>query len=532
MMLTNCTGACADAIRSLDCNAITACDSGSELLFQHTLSIMLRSAAPKLLLWSDQYLLFFNDAYSSIDVEADLGAMGESVLERRPELWSIIEEYVSKSWRGEDNISANLTLFCAQMEKEADYKNQHHCRLSFASVVDRGSNRHGVLIDICDNTEHRQVSERLLFENSRLKDLFSQAPVMMAYASRDDLKLEFVNNTFRSFFGGRPLEGLEISEAIPEADEQGFIELLRSVLITGEPIIGTEIKIAVRTGATMQTKYADYVCQPVRDGSTHVVGLVFTGTDVTEKVKARFDRDALLHHVLHASRINAMGTLAMTVAHELNQPLAAATNYLNASRRFLTEQDGWIEDAKTGVESAQEQIRRAGDIIKRMRPLIRSGEAERHPVSLTAAVHEAVALLSAGGGFLLKVRTEIPPDADKVLADRVQLEQVLVNLLRNADEASRESARKEAVVSAETLHPNHVLISVRDFGRGLSANQIAGMTPASGAPMGRGLGVGLSLSRTLVEANAGNLHGSNAWDGDGAVFSFDLEAYKRGAAQI
>ena len=522
MMLARCTGPCAERILSLDLCSVARSAPGGEALLDHTLAVVLGSAAPKLLLWGADFLAFYNDAFLELNSARGLGALGLSYTGHRAGEWDTLRPYVFRVREGEMRVRADLCVF-GKSDENGGFP--RFCRCYFTPVADREGSVSGVLVEVHDATSDRQSSEHLLIGNRRLQNLFSEAPVMLAYVRSTDLRLQFANPAFQKFHGDRPVEGLLIQDAIPETEEQGFVALLRRVIKTGEPFVASEMQVVLRQGGETETKYADFVYQAVKDETGLVAGVLCAATDVTEKVQARIDRDNLRNQVLHASRVNAMGTVAMTLAHELSQPLAAATNYLTAARYFLV--DGGpidVADILDGIESARDQVVRAGDIIKRLRPLIRSGGAERQSVAISVAVDRAVALLVAADGFALEVTKDISPEASEVLADPIQLEQVLINLLQNANQASRAAMRKEVVVGTRILRDGCASVSLRDFGPGLGVDKFEEFRELSPRTDREGLGVGLALCRSLIEANGGNLRAGNAPDDEtGAIFTFDLE---------
>jgi two-component system sensor kinase FixL len=521
MTLASCTGPSAERIRSFDLGQV-ATDQAAEDLLRHMVSMMLRTSIPKLLLWEEELIAFHNDAYADLEPEFRSDTIGSRFPAHRADIWKAVQQYVFKALGGEEKIEADLAIFGPI---SGELRAPHYCRSYFTPVVDRTGVVRGVMIDFHDCTDDRQLSERLLLENRRMQDLFREAPVMLAYASSDDLRLHFVNEAFRNFYGRRVLEGRTVEEAIPDAEEQGFGALLREVVQTGETFIRNDVPVRIRDDGEEIIRYTDFAYHPVKKENSQIAGVLCLGTDVTEKVQARNDRNNLRHQILHASRVNAMGTVAMTLAHELNQPLAAATNYLNAAHRFVVEGgDSSAADALDVIDHARDQVIRAGDIIKRMRPLIRSGEAERQKVSVSIAVDRALELLIAADGFCIKVTKQIAPDAGDVLADPIQLEQVLINLLRNANEASQEASRKEVVIKTELTREGCVSVSLRDYGPGLATDKIEELHGLSSKIGKEGLGVGLALSQTLIEANGGKLQARDApGDEEGAIFTFDLQ---------
>jgi two-component system sensor kinase FixL len=439
----------------------------------------------------------------------------------RPELWAIAREHVASAWRGCERLKTELKLVDRSDGKSAAYYD-----IYFTPIFGEFSRAAGVLIDVHDTTIAWRSSEILRLENETLQRLFVAAPVIMAYAVGADLKIQFANQAFQKFVGFRRLDGLPIAEAIPEVEEQGFIRRLERVYQSGEPWLGENMPIFLRDpgGGPDRTHYVDFAYQPVKDDAGRVVGILCTGYDVTEKWRARQEAEQLRHHILHASRVNAMGSMAMTLAHELNQPLAAASNYVAAARKTLLNRAFAVEEELIEpLNEATDQIIRAGEMIRRIRSVVKAGEADRQPVSLDEAVGRVQSLIEAGGSPEIKITTAFSDTADSVLADQIQLEQVLVNLVRNAAEASRGSRRKEVVISSEQVGAQRIRVCLRDFGPGLRADQIKGLFEGVHPSDAQGLGIGLSLSRTLMEANGGTLQASNA-EGGGALFVLELDA--------
>jgi len=485
------------------------------------LETILRSAAPKLLLWGRQMTSFYNDSFAHLIGDPAAEGIGVAYPVLRPELWGIVREHVAGAWRGCERLKTELKLV-----DKPDAKSPSYYDIYFTPLFGEFNRPAGVLIDVHDTTIAWRSSEILRLENETLQRLFIAAPVIMAYAVGADLKIQFANQAFQKFVGFRPLDGLPIAEAIPEVAEQGFIHRLERVYQSGEPWLGENMPIFLRDpgGGPDRTHYVDFAYQPVKDGAGRVVGILCTGYDVTEKWRARQEAEQLRHHILHASRVNAMGSMAMTLAHELNQPLAAASNYVAAARKtFLNRAFAAEEELIEPLNEAIDQIIRAGEMIRRIRSMVKAGEADRQPVSLDEAVSRVQSLLEAGGSPEIKITTAFSDQATSVLADQIQLEQVLVNLVRNAAEASRRAYRKEIVISSAPAGADRVRVALRDFGPGLRPDQIRGLFDGVHPGDAEGLGMGLSLSRTLIEANGGTLQAGNA-DGGGALFVLELDS--------
>jgi two-component system sensor kinase FixL len=524
------TGPCAERIRRIDWGQtdLGPPDAWPQML-RLGLETILRSAAPKLLLWGPQMTGFYNDSFACLIGDPSAEGIGVPCPTLRPELWGIVEEHVARAWQGCERLKAELKLV-----DTPDGKSPSYYDIYFTPLFGEPNRAAGVLIDVHDTTIAWRSSEILRLENETLQRLFLAAPVVMAYAVGFDLKIQFANQAFQKFVGFRPLDGLPVAEAIPEIAEQGFLQRLERVYESGEPWVGENMPIFLRdpAGGPERSHYVDFAYQPVKDDAGRVVGILCTGYDVTEKWRARQETEQLRHRVLHASRVNAMGSMAMTLAHELNQPLAAASNYVAAARKTLLNRDYLTdEEIVEPLNEAASQIIRAGEMIRRIRSVVRAGEADRQPVSLDAAVSRVQSLIEAGGSPEIKITTAISDQATSVLADQIQLEQVLVNLVRNAAEASRESYRKEIVISSEQAGASRIRITLRDFGPGLRPDQINALFEGVNPSDAQGLGVGLSLSHTLIEANGGTLQAGNA-HGGGALFVLELDAADASPEQV
>jgi two-component system, LuxR family, sensor kinase FixL len=275
-----------------------------------------------------------------------------------------------------------------------------------------------------------------------------------------------------------------------------------------------------------------------KDGSTFPMELAvgemksglrrfFTGfiRDLTERQNTEARLQELQSELVHISRLTAMGEMASTLAHELNQPLSAISNYLKGSRRML---EGVGDERSTtlrnALDKAADQAMRAGQIIRRLRDFVSRGETERRVESIAKLVEEASALALVGVKDRgIRVRFEFDPAIDLVLADRVQIQQVLLNLIRNAMDAMEESQMRDLVVTIAPEGRTHVRISVADTGSGISPDIADQLFTPFLTTKRQGMGVGLSISRTIVEA-----HGGRIWvepnQPQGTIFHFTLMA--------
>ncbi|MBT5456577.1 MAG: PAS domain S-box protein [Rhodospirillaceae bacterium] len=226
---------------------------------------------------------------------------------------------------------------------------------------------------------------------------------------------------------------------------------------------------------------------------------------------------------VHVSRLSAMGEMAATLAHELNQPLAAMMNYAQATRRMLESLSG--EEAARPRElmtKAVEQANRAGEIIRRLRNFVAQGETDRSLDDISDVVNEACALALVGarsGGVetTLALADDLPP----AMMDRIQIQQVIVNLIRNSLDATSDQETRVITISTAHGEDDSVGVSVADNGPGLDKEVAERLFQPFNSSKSDGMGIGLSISRTIVEQHGGRIWATPKEDG-GVIFSFTL----------
>jgi two-component system sensor kinase FixL len=226
---------------------------------------------------------------------------------------------------------------------------------------------------------------------------------------------------------------------------------------------------------------------------------------------------------VHISRLTAMGEMAATLAHELNQPLSAIANYMKGSRRLLenASQDN-IALVRDAMDKAAGQAVRAGDIIRRLRDFVARGESERGTENARKLIEEASALALVGAKNLgVRTRFDFDPKVELVMVDKVQIQQVLLNLMRNAIEAMEGLPTRELTVSALATDADIVTINVADTGSGIAPEIADQLFQPFITTKRTGMGVGLSICRTIIEA-----HGGQIWvepnPKGGSIFRFTL----------
>jgi len=253
--------------------------------------------------------------------------------------------------------------------------------------------------------------------------------------------------------------------------------------------------------------------------------------EMAERERADRRLHQLQRELFHAGRLSVAGQMAGALAHELNQPLTAATNSFHAARRVLAK--GGREELSTVQEimgEAAEQMLRAGEIVRRLRDFVTPGQAERRLEDVPGLIEEASALALTGSGALgIQLHYELDPNAAKVFADRIQVQQVLINLIRNAMEAMAAGGPRELRIATTSLKDGAIEIAVADSGVGLTKATTSQLFKPFMSTKRDGMGLGLLICRSIVEAHGGKLVGEPNRDG-GAIFRFTLAAPPNGAS--
>ena len=320
--------------------------------------------------------------------------------------------------------------------------------------------------------------------------------------------------------------GRNVSDLMPEPYKSAHNGHLHRYLSTGERHI-----IGIGRSVVGQR----------RDGSTFPLELVvgemsggahryFTGfaRDITDRETTERRLRDLQSELVHVSRLSAMGEMASALAHELNQPLSAMANYLKGSGHLLDAEPQDRAKIRRGLSAAAEQAIRAGDIIRRLRDFVAKGETDRRLESLPRLLEEAGALAMIGAREQgVRLRFEFADGVDRVLANKVQVQQVALNLMRNAIDAMERAPVRELIVSAQLADGGMIEVAVADTGPGISPEVAAQLFKPFVSTKPQGMGVGLSISRTIVEAHGGRIWGESRPDG-GAAFRFTLRAVQGG----
>jgi len=373
-----------------------------------------------------------------------------------------------------------------------------------------------------------EMTRAALARQAHLQSILDTVPEAMIVIDERGV-MQYFSSAAERLFGYLPTEaiGHNVNILMPSPYRESHDGYLERYLTTGERRIIGIGRVVVGQRKDGSTFPMELAVGEMKSGSRRF----FTGfiRDLTERQKTETRLQELQSELVHISRLTAMGEMASTLAHELNQPLSAISNYLKGSRRVLgsmsDERSIMLRDA---LDKAADQAIRAGQIIRRLRDFVARGESERRVESIAKLVEEASALALVGVKDRgIRVQFRFDPSVDLVLADRVQIQQVLLNLIRNAMDAMETAATRGLVISVSPAEDNQVEISVADTGSGIDAEVARQLFQPFVTSKRHGMGVGLSISRTIVEAHGGQIW-AEANPGGGTVFRFTLAAVTDG----
>ena len=367
-------------------------------------------------------------------------------------------------------------------------------------------------------------AEQALARETHVKSILETVPEAMIVIDARGIMQSFSAAAERLFgYKAEEALGQNVRILMPTPYRQAHDDYLQRYKLTGERRIIGIGRVVVgerKDGSTFPLELAV--------GETKVGDRrFFTGfiRDLTESQKTEMRLQELQSELVHVSRLTALGEMASTLAHELNQPLSAIANYMKGSRRLLEENtDERSATLRDAMDRAAEQALRAGQVIRRLRDFVARGDSERRVEDVKKLVEEASALALVGiKDKGVRVRFDFNPGTDFVLADKVQIQQVLLNLIRNAIDAMENSDRRELVISTVPGPNNMIEIAVADTGAGIAPEIATQLFQPFVTSKRQGMGVGLSISRTIVEAHGGSI-APRPNPGGGTVFSFTLPA--------
>jgi PAS domain S-box-containing protein len=371
-------------------------------------------------------------------------------------------------------------------------------------------------------TERKRAEERLLESEARFQVMADTAPVLIWMTGTDGL-CNYFNKPWLEFTGRRMEQevGTGWTEGVHPDDVQGCFDGFLPAFHARKPF-RMEYRLMRADG-----EYRWIIESGIpRYAGGEFAGYIGSNIDITDLKRAEEERERLRQiqsELAHINRVTTMGELAGSIAHEIKQPIAAAHTNAKTCLRWLGRDQPEIEEAREAVSRIIQDVTRASEIISRIRVLFKKGEPEREWVDVNEVIREMVSLMrSEAGRHAISVHTELASELPNVRADRVQLQQVFMNLMLNGIDAINEgNVEGDLTIKSQRNPDGQVLISVSDNGIGLPSERADKVFDAFFTTKPQGTGMGLSISRSIIESHGGRLWATGNSD-RGATFQFTL----------
>jgi PAS domain S-box-containing protein len=378
------------------------------------------------------------------------------------------------------------------------------------------------LIALRQEAEERERAEQSLRESeAKWRTLVENAPDIILVTDSDGV-IQFINHLTEGFAAEHVVQRSLFEHLSPEQIEPAH-RALQEVMTHGQPI-DYEVEIQAPTGrpAVFLNRVG-----PIKRGE-EVTGLIIISRDITDRIRGEEELRQLQINLAHVARLSTLGEMVAAIAHEINQPLYAISNFATACSNLLPlRQDADAEKIMRWTRQIAEQSTRVGEIIRRLRQFASHAPPELAPADLNGIVRESVELMSAECKRLrVEVRQELADPLPIVCCNRVLIQQVLVNLIRNAAEAMAAMTTEHRTVTLRTMNQSddYLCVEVEDRGPGLPGDRNDFFEPfVSTKP--EGMGIGLAICRTIVESHNGKIWAES--NGNGAVFRFTVPVHLR-----
>lgn len=510
-------GEMADLTRAFDWSrtSLGPIDEWPEVLLNHV-NTLLNSRHPMFLWWGADLVQFYNDAYRpSLGEGKHPTALGQKGVECWPEIWPIIFPQIDAVMtRGEASWHENQLVPIHRNGRIEDV----YWTYGYSPVYTSGGDIGGTLVLCTETTNNILAEQQQRREMERLADLFEQAPAFFAVLKGPHFVFEMVNRSYQQLIGHRNVLGKTVLEAVPEAEGQDFLKLLDRVYQTGVPHVGrgTPIQLARTPNHPHELRYLDFVYQPKLESDGSVSGIIVLGVDVTDAKRSE-------QILLQSEKLNAVGRLASTIAHEINNPLAAVTNLI-----YLAQNAAVSPQAKEFLTAAEIELRRVSGIANQTLQFHRQ---QTNPAPVTAAsLINATLPLYQGRFSNARIKVELRDRARQpVICLDGEIRQVLSNLISNAIDAMQGKERRLLIRSRDTTDwstgRSGITLTIADTGTGISTDTISRIfEPFFTTKGNKGTGIGLWISREIVERHRGTLKvkSRDAAQVSGTVFTLFL----------
>ncbi len=491
------TGEMADRIRSFDWSTtpVGPIDHWEDTLLI-TVNVMLASRHPMFLFWGDDLIQFYNDGYrATLDDQQHPLALGYRGSEFWASIWHIIGPQIDSVMQRGESILVEDVFFANRhtLKHKSSYWTYSYTPVRNTAGVIRGT------FVVCTDTTDAVLARNLVNEEKqRLADLFQQAPAFFAVLRAPDHVFEMTNEPYQQLIGHRDVIGKSLREALPEAHQQGFTALLDEVYRTGHAYVGraTPVELYHKPGAASEVRYLDFVYQPVRVADGSISSIMVLGVDVTEGRRAQ-------QLLLRSEKLTAVGQLASTIAHEINNPLESVTNLL-----YLAQHSSDVPAIHGYLETAEEELRRVAAITSQT---LRFHKQLSRPSALDAEslfTNSLAVYRRRLSNASVTVHQDVS-SAKPVLCYDGEIRQALNNIIGNAIDAMPTGGvltlRATQSIDWRTGRKG-LCLTIADTGSGMEQQTLKHIFDPFFTTKGiRGTGLGLWVTQEIVERHKGRL---------------------------
>ncbi|MBN8763666.1 MAG: PAS domain-containing sensor histidine kinase [Thiobacillus sp. 63-78] len=369
--------------------------------------------------------------------------------------------------------------------------------------------------------ERRRAEENLMQNENHLRQIIATEPECVKLQTPEGILLEMNPAGLALMEAGQPDEiiGTSVYNIIAPEFRDDYRKLSTRVFAGESGVM--EFQIISLKG---RRRWMETHAVPLRDRCNKVIALLGITRDITARKHAEEGVRQHYRELAHASRVNTMGEMASGLAHELNQPLAAIANYSHGCLRRIRSGTGTVDDLTRAIEQVCNQADRAAEIIRSLRGFVNKADSPHQPQDIRDIVHEAILIVGPEARtHEVEINLKFMPDMPRFMGNAIQIEQVILNLIRNAVEAMSNMPPVLRRIDLRTsIEGNMAVVEVRDFGPGLPHETLARIFDPFFTTKMTGMGMGLPICRSIVEAHGGTLSAFHNEKGCGLTVRFTL----------
>ena len=404
-------------------------------------------------------------------------------------------------------------------------------------LKDKDGNVTSVVFMSKDITERKEAEEGLKINEEKFRNLMEQSPISIQISNPDG-SLNEVNPAFLNLWGYSDEDLPELFERYnvlqdEQAGQLGVMPLLERAYK------GEEVTLPpIQYDPTETMKSLDFIkpkgrkrwvlvrLYPIKDEKGQLLNIVHIEEDITETKVAEEEMNQLRAELLHSSRAGTMVELTAALAHELNHPLGSILNNASAAKRYLEKETPNLDEIREIIEDILSEDRRANDVMQRLRNLMKKSEIEFFPIQINTVIEEVLKLTQSELVIEnISLSKQLSEDLPKINGDRIQLQQVFLNLIINAKDAMKDSITKKLCISTSQQEEGHILVCVGDSGEGIPQEKKESLFKPFFSTKKEGMGMGLSVSKTIINSHGGEIWAENNKEG-GANFFITIPVYK------